>query len=189
MRLFMIRHGESQANVERVYAGHVDTPLTERGVEQACAIRSILERIPFDRVYSSDLQRALDTQKNGLPHAVCETTPLLREFDVGSLSGQSFVWHKDKIAMDRDYTPYGGESPEAVCQRLGTFLQALEQEPCENVAAFTHHGVVVCMMRRILGDGFDSSLLHSSNCSVHVFEFSEGKWRLLAWNYMDPLIV
>lgn len=187
MRLYLIRHGESQANIDRVYAGHVDTPLTERGVEQAASIRLILEKIPFDRVYSSDLARAWDTQKNALPGAVCQTTPLLREFDVGSLAGQSFVWHKDKIAMDRDYTPYGGESPEMVCARLGRFLEMLELAPCDNVAAFTHHGVVVCMMRKILGDGFDSSLLHSSNCSVHVFEYTDGKWRLLAWNYMKPL--
>ena len=89
--------------------------------------------------------------------------------------------------MDRDYTPYGGESPKMVCDRLGNFLTSLEQDPCGNVAAFTHHGVVVCMMRKILGDGFDSSLLHSSNCSIHVFEYADGKWRLLAWNYMNPL--
>lgn len=187
MRLFMIRHGESQANVDRVYAGHVNAPLTACGVDQAIAIRPILRRIPFDRVYSSDLCRAWDTQKHALPDAVCQTTELLREFDVGNLAGQSFVWHKDKIAMDRDYTPYGGESPEMVCSRLERFLDLLEHEPCENVAAFTHHGVVVCMMRKILGDGFDSSLLHSLNCSVHVFEYTDNKWRLLAWNYMNPL--
>lgn len=187
MKLFMIRHGQSQANVDRVYAGHVDTPLTPLGCTQAQAIRPVMESIPFDRVYTSDLRRAWDTQKNALPEAAAFPTALLREFDVGSLAGESFVWHKDKIAMDRDYSPYGGESVDAVCDRVGQFLKMLEQEPCENVAAFTHHGVVVCMLRRILGSEFDSSLLHSTNCSVHVFEFSDGKWRLLAWNYMNPL--
>lgn len=187
MRLFLIRHGESQANIDRVYAGHVDTPLTACGCDQAKAIRPILEKIPFDRVYTSDLRRAWDTQKNALPNAVCMPTDLLREFDVGNLAGQSFVWHKDKIAMDRDYTPYGGENVDMVCTRLGCFLDMLEEDPCENVAAFTHHGVVVCMLRRILGGGFDSSLLHSFNCSIHVFEFTDGKWRLLAFNYMNSL--
>lgn len=108
MRLFLIRHGESQANIDRVYAGHVDTPLTAQGREQARAIRPILEKIPFDCVYTSDLKRAWDTQKNALPSAQCIPTELLREFNVGNLAGQSFVWHKDKIAMDRDYSPYGG---------------------------------------------------------------------------------
>lgn len=187
MRLFLIRHGESQANIDRVYAGHADTPLTVKGCEQARAIRPVLEKISFDGVYTSDLSRAWDTQRNALPDADCRPTRLLREFNVGTLAGESFVWHKDKIAMDRDYTPYGGESVEMVCDRLGQFLAELERDPCENVAAFTHHGVVVCMLRRILGYEFDSSLLHSFNCSIHVFEFTDGKWRLLAFNYMNPL--
>ena len=187
MRLYFVRHGESQANIDRVYAGHVNTPLTDNGCRQAQQIRPILEKIPFDRVYTSDLQRAWDTQKNAIPEAQAIPTQLLREFNVGDLAGQSFVWHKDKIAMDRDYSPYGGETVEAVCDRLGQFLDALQKDPCENVAAFTHHGIVVCMLRRIFGDAFDSSLLHSFNCSIHVFEFTDGKWRLLAFNYMNPL--
>ena len=187
MKLFMIRHGQSQAIVDRGYAGHVDTPLTALGCTQAQAIRPVLENISFDKVFTSDLHRAWDTQKNAMPFAVAEPTRLLREFDVGSLAGESFIWHKDKIAMDRDYTPYGGESVIDVCNRLDLFLEQLQQSTCENVAAFTHHGVVVCMLRKILGAGFDSSLLHSENCAIHVFEYSEGKWRLLAWNYMNPL--
>lgn len=187
MKLFLIRHGESQANIDRVYAGHVDTPLTGTGIEQAMAIRPILEKISFDRVYTSDLHRAWDTQKNAMPNALCTPTKLLREFNVGNLAGQSFVWHKDKIAMDRDYSPYGGESVEDVCGRVDRFCEMLEKAPCENVAAFTHHGIVVCMLRKILGCGFDSSLLHSFNCSIHVFEYTDGKWRLLAFNYMNPL--
>ena len=188
MKLFMIRHGESQANIDRVYAGHVDTPLTEKGCQQAKAISPVLKSIPFDLIYTSDLSRAWDTQRNALPDAACTPTDLLREFNVGSLAGESFIWHKDKIAMDRDYSVYDGESVEDVCARLDSFLAQLENTSAENVAAFTHHGVVVCMMRKIFGNGFDSSLLHSSNCSVHVFEFSDGKWRLLAWNYMNKLI-
>lgn len=187
MKLFLIRHGESQANIDRVYAGHVDTPLTANGVAQARSIQSVLEKISFDKIYTSDLCRAWDTQRNALPDADCVPTELLREFNVGNLAGESFVWHKDKIAMDRDYTPYGGESVQMVCDRLGSFLDMLEKNPCENVAAFTHHGIVVCMLRKILGNGFDSSLLHSFNCSIHVFEFTDEKWRLLAFNYMNPL--
>lgn len=187
MRVYFVRHGESQANIDRVYAGHVDTPLTDKGRAQAGEIRPVLEKIKFDRVYTSDLQRAWDTQKYAMPDAQAVPTALLREFNVGDLAGQSFIWHKDKIAMDRDYSPYGGETVKEVCDRLGQFLTELEKNPCENVAAFTHHGIVVCMLRRIFGDSFDSSLLHSFNCSIHVFEFTDGKWRLLAFNYMNPL--
>lgn len=35
MRLWLIRHGETQANVDGLYSGHAPTPLTARGIEQA----------------------------------------------------------------------------------------------------------------------------------------------------------
>lgn len=187
MKLFMIRHGESAANFNRVYAGHMDTPLTDWGRAQAEALRYALGRHRFEWVFTSDLRRAKETQKIALPDAQCIGTELLREFDVGTLAGECYLWQKDRIEMDRDYTAYGGENEEMVRKRLERFLTMLLQAPCENVAAFTHHGVIVCMMRKIFGDDFDSSLLRSDNGAIHVFEYTGGKWRLLAWNYMTRL--
>ena len=187
MRLFMVRHGESAANYNRLYAGHMDTPLTDWGRIQAEDVRHILGWHHFEWVFSSDLRRAVETQKIAIPDAKCIGTELLREFDVGTLAGECYLWQKDRIVMDQDYTPYGGENEEMVRKRLDRFLAKLEQAPSDNVAAFTHHGVIMCMMRKIFGDAFDSSLLRSDNGAVHVFEYVGGKWRLLAWNYMSRL--
>ena len=79
MKLFLIRHGQSTANLVKTYAGQTDAPLTEQGRLEAEQIRPILGKFSFDRVYSSDLTRAIDTQRIALPDAVAETTPLLRE--------------------------------------------------------------------------------------------------------------
>jgi len=191
MRLFMIRHGESEANMSQRYAGQSDVKLTENGREQAKSIRPILAEFSFDRVYSSDLKRASDTQKLALPGVEAILTPLLREFDVGTLTGRDYVSFEktamETITKNRDYREYGGESADMVCDRVKKFLSLLEEDPCENVAAFAHNGVLICMLRHVLGTAFDYSSTFSGNCAIHVFSYSGGKWRLLAWNYKRDL--
>lgn len=191
MKLYLIRHGESEANLNQYYAGQTDAKLTAKGKEQAKAIAPILSQISFDRVYSSDLSRAWDTQKLALPAYTAETTPLLREFDVGNLSGAPFA-KKDspewkRIYPDLDYTFFGGENSDMVYDRLSQFLASLEKDPCENVAAFVHNGLMFTMLRVVLGTKFAFGAAVSGNCAIHVFEFDGNRWRLLAWNYMTPV--
>ena len=87
MILFLVRHGQSVANVTKIYSGHNDVPLTEEGRAQAVALRPVLSELTFDRVYSSDLSRAIDTQLLALPGVEGIRTPLLREIDVGRAAG------------------------------------------------------------------------------------------------------
>lgn len=48
MRLWLIRHGETQANVDDLYSGHAPTPLTARGIEQAQNLHTLLHDVSFD---------------------------------------------------------------------------------------------------------------------------------------------
>ena len=61
MKLFLVRHGQTTANQQKIYAGQTDVLLTEQGRQEAESIRPILEKFTFDRVYSSDLTRARRT--------------------------------------------------------------------------------------------------------------------------------
>ena len=191
MKLFLVRHGQTTANQQKIYAGQTDVMLTEQGRQEAEAIRPILEKFTFDRVYSSDLTRALDTQRLALPGATAIQTPLLREFDEGSLVGMSFAeiqsLFDDDYRRRRDYTPYGGESADIVCARLRQFLSILEADPCDTAIAFAHNGIMNMMLRVTLGEELDYTGAHSKNCAIHVFEYTNGKWRLLAWNYRGKL--
>lgn len=65
-KIIMIRHGESLANAQRIYLGHTDWDLSERGKEQAVAAAEVLRDVKIDKIYSSDLIRAYNT---ALPHA------------------------------------------------------------------------------------------------------------------------
>lgn len=52
MRLWLIRHGETQANVDGLYSGHAATPLTARGIEQAQNLHTLLHDVFFDWFYA-----------------------------------------------------------------------------------------------------------------------------------------
>ena len=88
MFLYLIRHGESIANKERFYAGQTDVPLTELGREQAKELVPFLSHISFDCVFSSDLSRAMDTQKIALPNENAVLSSKLREIHTGLLTGK-----------------------------------------------------------------------------------------------------
>jgi broad specificity phosphatase PhoE len=86
--LLLARHGQSDWNDEHRWQGHADRPLTEKGRAQAVALAERLAHIDLAAVYSSDLRRARETAgavaaRQGLR---VETTPDLREVDVGSWS-------------------------------------------------------------------------------------------------------
>ena len=66
MRLWLIRHGETQANIDGLYSGHAPTPLTARGIEQAQNLHTLLHGVSFDLVLCSELERAQHTARRVL---------------------------------------------------------------------------------------------------------------------------
>ena len=183
MLLFLVRHGQTTANETGTYSGQTDVMLTELGKAQAEAIRPVLAQYKFDRVYSSDLTRAIDTQKLAIPDAEGICSPLLREMDVGSLAGQSIKAVKEKSAgFASDFTPFGGESVQMQTERLRKFLASLEADPCERVVAFVHGGLTRCMLRIVMGENADFTGIVSANCGISVFRFDGKRWIMEAWN-------
>ena len=57
VKLWLVRHGETEANVAGLYSGHAPTPLTERGMMQARTLGQLLQAVTFDRVLCSELER------------------------------------------------------------------------------------------------------------------------------------
>ena len=57
-RIYIVRHGETDENRQGIMQGHLDTKLNAAGIEQAEFAANALERVPFQRAFSSDLDRA-----------------------------------------------------------------------------------------------------------------------------------
>ena len=189
MRLYLIRHGQSVTNLERKFTGWAQAPLTEPGREDARRAGGKLAGLTFDRIYSSDLIRAVQTAQEALPG--CEPVQLkeLREISVGSLEWRPIAdcerEYGDKLWNDRnkyDFTPYGGEKGQKLTARVRAFLKMLEEDPAERIAAFAHAGFIQCMLRVVLKQDVDRTLLKCANGSVSVFEYAGGRWILESWN-------
>ena len=90
-RLVLLRHGQTDFNVGGRMQGHLDSMLTETGVEQAAAVAPEIARLMPDRVISSDLRRAVDTADQvaaacGLP---VKYDARLRETHLGEWQGRT----------------------------------------------------------------------------------------------------
>ena len=184
MKLYVIRHGQSENNVAGCYTGQSDVALTEKGIEDAKAIRPLLVEVAFDKVYASDLSRAIITAQTALPGCKCETTKLLREVDVGSLSGVPFAEITPEMKArihGEGFAPFGGESNEELIARMKEFLDLVLKEGGENVAAFSHAGCLKRLLDIVVTVEIPRSLIWCGNCTVAIFEYKFDRWNLHSW--------
>src|SRR5688572_24058690 len=178
-----IRHGESVANAEGWLAGHCDTPLTERGVGQARALRLRLGELRFDRVFASDLVRARHTAELLLEGTNPEirTTDRLRERDCGA-------WERRRLEdlelggdmnLLRLWTgrPPRGESLHDVAKRV---IEWLHQVDDDLDTLLVCHGA---LMRAVIGvmDGTPRTEVgdwRPVNCEVATRIVPAGGWSI-----------
>lgn len=86
MRIYVIRHGQSEANRETAHAGWSQVRLTEKGIAQARAMQPRLQELRFDKIIVSDLRRAKQTAENALPRRDYVYDWRIREIGVGRLA-------------------------------------------------------------------------------------------------------
>lgn len=138
--LYFCRHGESVANAEQRYAGQLDTPLTDRGREQAktAGEKAKVERLHIDLIVASPLIRALETAhiiatEIGYPLDRIITNPLLMERNLGSLQGLS--WRE----YGEDDSPFTNiETLAALLARAEQALDYLRSFPEDNILVVSH---------------------------------------------------
>jgi len=166
-----LRHGESEANFNRVFSGHHDVALTQKGRAQAKAagitLVQTLQGQRLSRVLSSDLQRAVRTAEIALESAdltqEIHQSPELRERHLGEWQGQSIDVLKARGAREElhrwtGHAP-GGESLEALAFRSVTHLASLSEAPATLLVG---HGGLIRVLLGLL-DGTEKSAIGRFN--------------------------
>jgi probable phosphoglycerate mutase len=175
--LTLIRHGETHANLEGVWHGSTDGPLTERGAAQAARVAAFAGERLRDAValYSSPLRRARDTAQaiaQVLELAV-SLHPGLAEFHLGSWEGKTYrdlmqqhrLW--EHMKSDPDFAPHGGESPRGVTERItGALREIAEGHPGQRVIVVTHGGALSLGLAHLLEGTYASWGRVMDNCAV-----------------------
>ena len=151
LRLFLIRHGETEWSRTGRHTGLTDIPLTENGANEARELGRHLRNIPFAQVLSSPLKRAMQTCELAL-NKVPEMEPDLAEWDYGDYEGQRSADIRKRRAdwnVYRDGCP-GGEMPEQVCARADRIINRLRKLD-GNIALFAHGQIGSALAMRWIG--------------------------------------
>lgn len=189
MKVYVIRHGQSASNKSGVRNGQTNVPLTEVGYNDARKAGEKIHGVKFDKIFSSDLIRAIETAKTAIPGCEPEQYKEIREIDVGKLAGhtpdecRSLFENYDRNNIDHNYLPYGGEDSNMIAARISSFMNMLEGlKNCDNVAVFAHHGAICYMVRYILEYPVSRTKFSVDNGSVNVFEYNGSSWRIIKLN-------
>lgn len=201
--IIALRHGETRWNVEERFQGHGDSPLTETGRRQVAALAQRLKTMAFDRLISSDLERALSSAEiiaAATGHRV-ETDPRLRERHYGVLEGLTIAQIKaDHAAVldrfnadDPHYCIPGGESHRMVYARHISWLEDLvAARPGTTVAIVIHGGVLDSLFRFAARLPLSQPRCYvTTNASLNVFThgrfYGTNRWVIQAWGDVGHL--
>jgi len=139
LRLYLVRHGETEWSLCGQHTGRSDIPLTAHGEASARALSPWLAGIQFARVLTSPRQRARQTCALAGLGPAAEIEPDLAEWDYGDYEGQRTADIR-KVRADwnlfRDGCPHG-ETPTQISARADRLLASLRNTP-GNVALFSH---------------------------------------------------
>ena len=153
-RIILVRHGETDWNKEkRIQGGSSNTPLNARGREQAESLALRLGREKIQAIYSSPLQRSLDTAKTIARYHQLEVViePSLREIEAGELEGVTLAKlgrrFSELLTQDAGdgVSPRapGGESLSEVQQRGRETVRRLTAEHPAGVLVLVSHYFVI----------------------------------------------
>jgi len=133
MEIWLVRHGQTEENKQKLIQGHLDGKLSDLGILQSKATGLRLEREEFDNIYVSDLGRTRET----LRHLISSKktlknvtfTPLIREKNGGVLEGKKSILWETQAAIAktelRKYRCENSESWEDVMVRAELFMKYL----------------------------------------------------------------
>lgn len=155
--LLLIRHGETDWNVQGRWQGQADVPLNQRGRQQAINIAQTLRYIDIHAIYSSDLQRAWHTARElaRVKELPIQLDTRLREIHQGEWQGLLIDEIISKYAQEfrqrRDnplqVAPPGGETTLHVQERVLSVLNNILMKHPDETVAIVSHGFVIAVAR------------------------------------------
>lgn len=176
--LILVRHGQTQANIDRRWHGWTDTALTELGIAQAerAAARIAAEHPDLAAIYASPLQRAFNTacKIGDLLGLEVVPEPRLMEYGIGVLEDASFGdLHREydffnRIANDSHFAPEGGESITQVSRRMHQAIAELQaRHQSQKILAVSHGAAMALALADLLeGDFYAWNNYHFQNTAV-----------------------
>lgn len=171
--IYIVRHGQTNWNLEGRYQGRIDIELNEKGKEQAQEIREKLKEIKFDKVVSSPLKRALETAKI-ITNGPIEIDERIIERCNGELEGKLKNECQNMVDFcDENEQRLGIESLKHFRTRITSFLDEIKEKYTgKNILIVTHAGVSIYVKCYFDGEPIDGNYNNYKlkNCEVLEYE-------------------
>ncbi len=154
--IWLLRHGQTEWNLNGLFQGQTDIPLNTVGLQQAQALAGRLSGQQFDAIYSSDLKRAFQTASAvaSLLHLPIQSDPRLREICQGEWEGKTlnevrenyeFDPAHDNTSPETSRAP-GGESAIEVANRMSAAADDIVQTYPYGRVLLVSHGFAVAAL-------------------------------------------
>ena len=164
--LYLVRHGETEDNVNQIMQGQTQGRLTANGIVQAQEVRDKLASESFAAIIASDLKRSVDTATIiAEPHQLdVVQTPLLRERDWGGFTGRYIPDLKGEAWPDDI------ETLENLLSRAGEFIAFVKKTyPGKKVLA-VGHGIINKAVQAVYYGKSMSEVQRMMNAEVRILE-------------------
>lgn len=191
MKIYIVRHGETEENIKRTYYGDIDCELTEKGIKQAELVGEKLKDINFDKVFCSEKKRAKETLKRIYEGEGVILDSRLNERNFGIFEGKNYKQLQDSFKLEYDtwtddwkeYSIENGESFMEVYHRVKGFMEELKKESSENILICTHGGIIRTIYTYILEGSLDNYWrFNSKNADLSIIKLEYGYF------YIDSII-
>lgn len=199
-RVLLVRHGQTDWNVQGRWQGYEPVPLNEKGRTQARALAGAMQGRPVGTIVSSDLSRAFETASAIGDVLGVQPRPdeRWREFNMGIFQGNT----RDEImrkfpdewrAFHSDYWDFhipSGESRRMMQERIYAGWQALlDSAVGPEVVVVSHGGSLKMLLLRLFPDLPEFEALHLGNTSVTTLERAVHGWHLAQVASVEHLAV
>lgn len=193
MEIYLIRHGECYSSSNTYYDTSkrtMDPPLTERGIQQAKELSLYVADVSFDKIYCSDLKRAIQTAEiMNSKNTKIITEKCFREIDVGYLNQNSWDDYPDIYQRwkmhDEDIAYPGGENGEDVWKRCNEVFAKIEKENYNRIAIVCHGGTIRSILCGILGIAQEKRFYFGcpiENCSISKLQYIDNHFYIDTMN-------
>ena len=192
MKIYLVRHGETDWNQAGLLQGQTDIALNAQGLEQAREAAERLKEVPFEIAFCSPLIRAKRTAETiiGDRKITLTTDERLRELNFGPWEGVDIRSIKD--AASQPFTnpgsyipPVGAESFAQLYKRSGEFVDQVLlplEGTYETVLVVAHGGVNRSILNPVLNIPVDDFWrVHMGNCATAILDCTDGKLSLLVY--------
>ena len=188
MKIWITRHGQTNLNKKHLMQGRTNEPLNDTGRMQAKEARKKIGSIPFDAVYSSPLDRAIETasiignvSKNQVIIDERITEMNFGRYELKKYTGMglkmTLFWLLPEIVPN----PKGVETIDSLVCRSSSFLSEIEKKDYDNVLIVCHGGIIRAL-RGYMEDRNNGIRWRPKpkNCEILEYESIHGKHRKIA---------